>query len=251
MAVKLPFTLDRGAGAAAAFGVIVLQADETLEGEFAGLFSRPGLALYHTRVPSGAEVTPETLARMERDLPNAAALLPDAGDLDVVAYACTSGATVIGQENVAAAIRTAHPNAKTTDPLSAVVAACRHLEIRKLGIVSPYVAEVSTAMRNLLETNGLTISAFGSFEQSEEAVVARISSQSVHDAICALGQSEGVDGVFASCTNLRTFDIIDQAETAIGKPVITSNQALAWHMLTLAGVETAGVGPGALFGAGP
>ncbi len=248
--MKLPFILDQGAAAEAAFGVIVLQADETLEGEFAGVFSRPGLALYHTRIPSGAEVTPETLAQMERELPRAAGLLPNTGALDVVAYACTSGATVIGQDNVATAIRTAHPEAATTDPLSAVIAACRHLGVRRLGVVSPYVAEVSTAMMALLEKNGLEISTFGSFEQSEEAVVARITAQSVLDAICTMGRDDGVEAVFASCTNLRTFEIIDQAEAVMGKPVITSNQALAWHMLTLADIETKGFGPGRLFGGG-
>jgi maleate isomerase len=245
--VKLPFTLDQGAAAKAAFGVIILQADETLESEFAGLFDQPGLALYHTRIPSGAEVTQESLARMEREMPHAAALLPSARDLDVVAYACTSGATIIGPEKVAGAIHTVHPKAKTTDPLSAVIAACRHFGIRNLGVVSPYVAEVCTAMNDLLEQNGLTIAAFGSFEQSEEAVVARITPQSAHDAICAIGRNDAVDAVFASCTNLRTFEIIDSAEAAIGKPVITSNQALAWHMLTLADVATENLGPGMLF----
>ncbi|MEE1555253.1 MAG: Asp/Glu racemase, partial [Alphaproteobacteria bacterium] len=76
--MKLPFILDQGMASQAAFGVIVLQADETLEAEFAGLFDRPGLALYHTRIPSGAEVTAETLADMERELPRAVSLLPTA-----------------------------------------------------------------------------------------------------------------------------------------------------------------------------
>ncbi len=249
--MKLPFILDQGMASQAAFGVIVLQADETLEAEFAGLFDRPGLALYHTRIPSGAEVTAETLANMEHELPRAASLLPTAGPLDVVAYACTSGATVIGPANVAGAIQSIHSTASTTDPLSAVIAACRHLGIKRLGVVSPYVAEVCTAMNDLLEQNDLTIAAFGSFEQSEEALVARITPQSVHDAVCAVGRTGDVDAIFAACTNLRTFGIIDRAEAAIGKPVITSNQALAWHMLTLADATTKGVGPGMLFSGSP
>ncbi len=184
---------------------------------------------------------------MERDLPRAASLLPAAGALDVVAYACTSGATIIGPDKVAGAIQTAHPKAKTTDPLSAVIAACRQLGIKRLGVVSPYVAEVCAAMNDLLEQSGLTIAAFGSFEQSEEAAVARIAPQSVYDAVCAVGRDDDVDAVFASCTNLRTFEVIDRAEAAIGKPVITSNQALAWHMLKLADALTSIKGPGRLF----
>ena len=102
-------------------------------------------------------------------------------------------------------------------------------------------------MRALLEQNGLGVPVFASFEQSEEAVVARISSQSVCDAICKIGSSDQVDAVFASCTNLRSFDVIDKAEAMLEKPVITSNQALAWHMLHLARPETRFDGPGRLF----
>ena len=37
-----------------------------------------GLALYTTRIPFAPEVTPDTLARMETDLPAAVRLLPTA-----------------------------------------------------------------------------------------------------------------------------------------------------------------------------
>jgi maleate isomerase len=245
--MKLSFTLDDGAGAEAAFGLIVLQSDESMEAELRSVFDQPGLALYHSRIPSAAEVTAETLKQMEQDLPRTAALLPTAQSLDVVGYGCTSGATVIGADKVAAAIQASHADAKTTDPITAVMAACAHLKVKKLGFVTPYVAEVSEAMRSLLEKNGLTVTAFGSFEQAEESVVARISEQSVYDAVCAVGDQAEVDAVFTSCTNLRSFDIIDKAEARLGKPVISSNQALAWHMLTLADVPTQGRGPGRLF----
>ncbi|MBT3330136.1 MAG: Asp/Glu racemase [Rhodospirillaceae bacterium] len=245
--MKLPFTLDSGIASKAAFGVIILQADETLEAEFRTVFNHPGWALYHSRIPSAPEVTPTTLQQMEADMPDAAALLPGATPLDVVAYACTSGATVIGTEKIAAIIRGQHPKAATTDPISATIAACAHLGVKKLGFITPYIAEVSDAMRALLEANGLSSPVFASFEQIEEAVVARISTQSVCDAICQTGQSDQVDAVFASCTNLRSFEILDEAETLIGKPVITSNQALAWHMLHLAGQTPPTDGPGRLF----
>lgn len=245
--MKLPFTLDKGAASKAAIGIIVLQSDETLESEIRAVFSHPGVALYHARIPSAAEVTRETLSQMELDLPQTAALLPTANDLAVVGYGCTSGATVIGPDRVAGLIQATHPGAKTTDPISAVMAACRHLGVNRLGFITPYVADVSEAMRVLLEENGFSVAAFGSFEQDEEAVVSRISTASVLDAICSIGVDDAVDAVFASCTNLRSFDIIEQAEAEIGKPVITSNQALAWHMLTLAGLPTKSRGPGRLF----
>ncbi|MEH6404817.1 MAG: hypothetical protein V7750_15680 [Sneathiella sp.] len=245
--MKLPFSLDHGAAGKAAIGVIVLQNDETLESEVSSVIGKSEGVLYHSRIPCAREVTSETLVQMEADLPYAASLLPSAREMDVVGYACTSGATVIGPKKIAAAIHQHHPNAKTTDPITAVKAACEFLGVTKLGFVSPYVADVSTAMQTLLEESGFTISAFGSFEQSEEAIVARISLQSVYDAICRVGELDDVEVVFASCTNLRSFEVIEKAEATTGKAVITSNQALAWHMLTLSGLPTLSMGPGRLF----
>ena len=45
----------------------------------------------------------------------------------------------------------------------------------------------------------------------------------------------------------RATGVIPEAEARLGKPVITSNQALAWHMLRLAGVPDGRLVAGALF----
>lgn len=248
MSGALPFETDGGAAAEAAIGLIVLQSDETMEVEFRPVFERAGAALYHSRIPSAPEVTPDTLARMKAELPRTAALLPVTRRLDAVGYGCTSGATVIGRQNVASAVQLHHPDSPVTDPISAVMAALRTLGCRRIGFLTPYVAQVSEAMRQLLETEGFEIVSYGSWEQSNEATVARITEASVLDAITEVGSAKEADCVFASCTNLRSFGVIDAAEERLGKPVVTSNQALAWHLLTLAGIDTAGVGPGRLFG---
>ena len=55
------------------------------------------------------------------------------------------------------------------------------------------------------------------------------------------------DAVFVSCTNLRAANVIQDAESALGIPVVSSNQALGWHMLRLARVRDAIQGYGELF----
>ena len=243
--MDLPFDSDGGACAAGAFGLIVLQTDLTMEPELRGPFA--GFGLYHARIPNAPEVTPETLAAMEAALPRTAALLPP--EATVIGYGCTSGATVIGPERVADLVREVQPQARVTDPLSAVLAACVHLGIRRLGFVTPYVAEVSAAMRARLEAAGLAVAGFGSFGQVEDRVVAGIAESSTLAAIEAVDAMAPCDAVFAACTNLRGFGIVERAEAVTGMPVLTSNLALAWHMLRLAGVPTVGRGPGRLFAA--
>ena len=51
----------------------------------------------------------------------------------------------------------------------------------------------------------------------------------------------------SSCTSLRVAEIVEEVEAAIGKPVSSSNHAMAWHALRLAGVNDAVQGWGRLF----
>lgn len=82
---------------------------------------------------------------------------------------------------------------------------------------------------------GIATPVFGSFDEASEAKVARIDRASIVEAAVALGQDPAVDAVFLSCTNLRTLDALAEIEDRIGKPALSSNQALAWRMARLAG----------------
>jgi maleate isomerase len=53
--------------------------------------------------------------------------------------------------------------------------------------------------------------------------------------------------VFISCTGLRTAPLVSLLEKRLRKPVVTSNQALAWHALRLAGITDQLEGRGLLF----
>lgn len=253
--MHLEHDIDGGAGARAWLGLIVLQADETIENEFRRLLDMDGVALHVTRVASGVEVGEDSLAGLAEGIAGAARLLPVEVSPDVLGFACTSGATVIGPAQVARLIHEARAadapgsfaRSAVTDPLTAVMAACDALGVHRLGFVTPYVPAVSAAMRAALERAGLEVSAFGSFEVAREHRVARISPASVCDAIVRVGSAAGCDAVFASCTNLRTLEVLEEAERRLGLPVISSNQALAWHMLRLAGVMQPRAGAGRLF----
>lgn len=246
--MKLDFDTDSGIGTRANLGVIVLETDETLEHEFSRIMALKGIALYHSRIPMVPEVRPETLARMEQDLPASAKLLPPSLAFDVIGYGCTSASTVIGSENVARAIRTVCPNAKVSDPLAAIIAAGRSLGAKRLGFITPYVPEVSERLRQRLEEAGFEIAGFGSFEEGNDRVVARITEASILAAVETVVAKAPCDAIVVSCTNLRCLNVTAAAEDRFGIPVLSSNLALAWHMLQLAGVEVVRPELGRLFG---
>ncbi|GAB5469342.1 MAG: aspartate/glutamate racemase family protein [Rhodospirillales bacterium] len=245
--MDLSFETDGGIGILGNLGLIVLSTDQTLEQEMVQLLPAPGIAVYHSRIAMRKEVAPETLAAMEADLPASAALLPDDVRFDAIGYGCTSAATVIGRARVAAAVKSARPEAKVTEPISATLAACQALGVTRLGFLTPYVPAVSARMRALLEASGLEIAAFGSFNEGRDPVVARISPASILAGINAVAAQGSCDAVFVACTNLRCAAIVQQAERRIGLPVLSSNLTLAWHLLTLAGLSTRRCGFGRLF----
>lgn len=218
---------------ASGIGLVLLQTDEVLENEIRTLLSRPDRPLYHTRVESGADVTPETLAAMEAAIPEAVSMLPPAADMGVIAYCCTSGSVVIGEDNVTAAVHKVRPEVRVTNPIAAVKARLRDLGANRIGLLTPYEPKVSNAMADHLRREGFEISAFGAYGEREEAKVTRMSRDSILQGIEAIGSGDTCDCVFASCTNLRTAGILQEAASRIGKPVISSNSALAWHIETL------------------
>jgi maleate isomerase len=226
---------DKGA----ALGLVVLKADETIERDFRQIFSDCDISIYVTRIPSGDEVTGETLAEMSNNLPTAASLLPASLQFDVVGYGCTSGSAVIGTDRIEQLVKSTCKTNHVTDPLSSLVEQCRERGVKNLGLLSPYVASVSQKLRDALTTSGIATPVFGSFDEAEETRVAKISQSSVRDAAIDIGRSPLVDGVFLSCTNLHTLDVIPDIEAELGKPVFSSNQVLAWNMARLAGVEIA------------
>lgn len=223
-------------------GLIVLQSDERIEQDFRRLLPL-SVNLYVSRVESSPDVTPETLQLMEAHIPAAARLLPRPVRFDAIGYGCTSGTAQIGQARVAELLREGASTKTVSDPLSGLVAACGALGVRRLGFLSPYIADVSSRLRTALSERGVDTPVFGTFAEAEEQRVARITSQSLTDATLALARQGGIDAVFLSCTNLNTLDVIAPLERATGLPILSSNFVLAWHLCRLAGVRMAeGVG---------
>ena len=226
-------------------GLITLQVDETIEEDLRRMIPRDLARLHVTRVPSGAELTPDTIAAMADDLPQAAALLPPAARFSVVAYGCTSGTTLIGEARVQALVAASVTTEAVTNPLTAALTAIRALGLSRVGIVSPYIPSVAAPIRAAFETAGIAVPDMIGFGEEIEARVARIAPASVMAAAEALAARSDLDGLFLSCTNLRTLEVIPTLEAQLDLPVLSSNQVLAWHMAQSAGLGAAAI-PGRL-----
>jgi len=226
-------------------GIIVLQSDETIERDLMAM--RGDADVFVSRVPSGQEVTAETLESMAGHIAASASLFPQTISFDAVGYGCTSGTAQIGVSKIERLVKFGTQTKTVSQPVSALVAACEHLGLKRIAFLSPYIEGVSANLRQVLQDNGVETPAFGTFGEAEEFKVVRISGASVMEAATALVRDSKVDGIFLSCTNLRTLDLIMPLEAALDMPVLSSNLVLAWHLAQLSGNPEALSGPGRLF----
>lgn len=236
---NIPFETDAGLAARARIGLIVLASDHTVEHEFRRLIDLPGVAVYAARIPNSPTITPDTLAAMEQHMTDRAAVILPGEKLDVVAYGCTSASMVLGEETVFARLREGRPEAEPTTPITAAFAAFDALEARRIAVITPYSPAVNERVRAYITGHGYTVPVFGSFNSDDDNVVGRISPDSIRQAILRLGRRDDVDMVFLSCTSLRLAEDVADIEAELGKPVTSSNLALAWHCLRLAGIGDA------------
>ncbi len=239
MIEHLPFTTEAGIGGRARIGLIVLATDYTLEHEFRKVFTVPGIDFYEARIENSPSITPETLAAMEKKIPTTLELILPGEPLDVVAYGCTSASMVLGEETVFRRIREVQPDARCTTPITAAFAAFDAFDAKRIAVLTPYRRDVNDIVRSYVEKAGYSVPVFGSFNEEHDPTAARIDGESLRSAIEQITQGRDVDMVFVSCTSIRLLDSAVAIENQIGIPVTSSNHAMAWHCLRLAGVDDA------------
>ena len=239
--------LDDGIARRAAIGLLVLATDQTMEYEFRRVLPADGIGLYEARLYNDAQITNETLRAMRDLIAPATSLILPGLPLDVVGFGCTSASMALGEETVFAEIRKARPGIACTTPVTAAIAAFEALGAGRVGVLTPYSREVNETVRAYLASRGVNVAAFATFDKQDDLEAARISPASIVQGIRSMARRARLDAIFVSCTSLRLCDIVGEIEQDIGMPVTSSDHALAWHCLRLAGVDDAVPNAGRLF----
>ena len=247
---NIPFTTAKVIGSRASIGMVVLASDYTIEHEFRTLIDMPGVDVFEARIRNDPQVTPETLAAMEPLLTSTAELILPGDRVDVLGFGCTSASMVLGSERIDTLLRAAKPDARTTNPIAAAFAAFDALGARRIGVLTPYRRDVNEIVHAYITRHGYEVPVFGSFNEEMDPVVATIDADSLIAAIDTIRDGYDLDAVFVSCTSVRLADSVASIEARTGLPITSSNHALAWHCLRLAGIEDAIEGRGRLFETG-
>jgi maleate isomerase len=193
------------------------------------------------------KVTVGTLSSMEKKSIKAAKELSDA-KVSVVGYGCTSGSFYKGirhQEEIAGRIEKAS-KAPCVTTAGAVVSALKALEVNRVATATPYTDRINELERKYLASNGIEIADLRGLGLVDNIEIGKQEPGVAYHLARHLRHSEA-DGIFISCTNFRTIEIVEKLEQEIGKPVVSSNTATAWAMLKKARLESSIVGFGRIF----
>jgi maleate cis-trans isomerase len=168
---------------------------------------------------------------------------------DVVVFHCTASsmeAGIDGERRLLDVMGDLLRGVATTTA-SATMAALQELDVRRLVLISPYAAAIHQHEVDFLGEAGLRIVGGRSLGLAgNDQYLAVPASDWLR-----IGQEDmrpDADGVFLSCTNIHSPEVIGPLETLIGRPVITSNQAVLWYALRLCGLNDVVPELGRLFG---
>lgn len=210
-----------------------------MEREFTAIIqhAEADLTLHTARMPLQL-TTIEELNKMESRADIAAERLGHA-DVDVICYGCTSGSLIHGIEFAKEIVKKIQDKTRipTVTTSEAVLAAIQHLKVKALNVVTPYTQDIDQKEVEFLEHAGSQVLSMVGLGIVDNLDIGRYNPPQLipiaHDHF--VPHPEG--GLFISCTNLRTIDIIQSLEDQLQIPVFSSNTASFFGVLQALDLE--------------
>jgi len=212
---------------------MMLPSSNTIAEPQIGAMLPAGVSLHTTRLRlrSGSEA----LGMLER-LEEGVELMADAG-VDRLIFHCTAvsmhAPEIPGEITRRVAAITSIPLTITSE---AVLDALGALGARKIVLVTPYVQATNEREVSFLAHHGISVLRERGLGLSGGVEMGKVTPEQWFDETVAL-RDPAADAYFISCTTVRSADVIDKLEDALGKPVLTSNQAMLWRALRDTGID--------------
>ena len=174
--------------------------------------------------------------QLERIL-DAARLLADA-HVDVIGWSGTSAGWLGFETDVALcqAITGATAIPATTSVL-ALNKALQRFGIRRLGLVSPYLAEVQAKIVANYAALGIDASAESHLSLQDNFSFAEVDEATLDRQVAEV-VADGAEAITTFCTNLHAARRAEHWESQYGVPVFDTVTTVVWAMLNMTGVDT-------------
>lgn len=230
----------------ARLGMVLPMDNAVLEPEFYGL-GLPGIAVY------AARLTTDDREQMPSNGIEISAVFAETG-VDAIGYACAETSFLHGEDANATVVRgieerTGCPAVTAT---TAMVEALRGLRAQRIALAAPYRDASAGALEHYLQDAGVEVVSTVTRDFSEgspdprEWYETNLQPPTTAYRMAREADRDEADAILIAATNLRTFEVIEDLEADLGKPVLSSNSALLWALLRRCGVRPPGVGLGEL-----
>ena len=218
--------LDYGSGGR--IGVLLPSVNQAAEPQLRAMLPADiAIAVTRLKLVDSSEAS---LLGMARDVEPAAELLADAG-VDIVVFHCTAVSTYSTEleASILARIQSATglPCVATSQ---ALVAALQALSARRVVLLSPYTAAVNDREAAYFAEHGFEILGNAGLDCRTGREMMAIAPQAWH-AFATRHAHARADAYVLSCTTVRTAETIEALERSLGRPVVTSNTAVAWYCM--------------------
>lgn len=213
-------------------GLLLPSSNTTQEPEFNRILP-DGVTLHIARLPLRT-VEPSSTARVVADIESESRKLADA-DVDAIVLAATapSSRNGIGYDNeLIERIETAS-GCRATTASTALIQALTALAVKRLVIAAPWSDATNVTTAAFIEASGFTVLAHQALGHVSNLEIGLLDEQTAFDMGVAVDQPQA-QAVMLACGNWSTLGIVDRLESAIGKPVLTTNQVGLWAVLNLA-----------------
>jgi len=218
-------------------GLLVPATNAVMEDEFhalapEGVVIATARMLHKGRKPEDSFA--ESLRKMSTDAPEAAFKISRIHP-DVVAFGCTSGSFLEGEswnDTITKKLSDIVSPAKVVTTSTAVKKALRKLKLEKIAVATPYPDDINNRLKVYMESQGFNVVRLDSSCDLGPSSFIRSNNMAYHLAKRIDGAD--IDGIFISCTDFRTIEILDTLERDVDKPVVSSNQATMWACLIAA-----------------
>jgi maleate cis-trans isomerase len=226
-------------------GIIVPSSNTNLEPDCT-LLVPSGVSVHFTRL-GGYDVEVVPGIEEMRDL--AMASVDDilellmAAKVDVIGYGCASATLSCGLDfdNRLRMDMEAKAGVPVVTVAGAMVEALSIIKATRIGFTSPYVKDLNRKSADFFEEAGIQVVNFADHSTALSSLEqGRMMPQDVFELGCAADHPDA-DAIAIGCTDFRAVEAIVALERELGKPVVTSNQALIFACLSRIGATSSSI----------
>jgi maleate isomerase len=221
-------------GARARLGMLLPSGNQAAEPQFHAMLPQ-GVSLHTTRLKLTGSSEKDLLAMTER-VEEAAELVADSG-ADLVVFHCTAVSTFSPKLEQSIKERIARACGKPATATSeAIVAALNRLGARRIVMLSPYVEHINARELAYFAGFGFEVLASAGLDCAGAGEMMAVTPEKWREFALSL-RNDAADAYLISCTTVRSVDVIEELEQQLGRPVVTSNTATAWHCMRKMGIN--------------